>query len=161
MKKSATTAGKMDPRVPMLAAVLGLALLGVGISWRMNQDSPARAPASPAANSAEQMSQEADRLLAEVQVRLAEDAKPVATDWPAVEVPKMAATAAFAQPAEMAFRLRGVVRGGTQPVAFLDDKTLMVGEKIEGYTLTAIAEDRVTLVDSRGRKHELVLDGAQ
>jgi hypothetical protein len=157
VKTKAIPSGKRDPKVPLLAAVLALALLGVGVSWWMSQK-PAAHAATPglAPSSVEQMAEEANRLIAEVQTGLALDATAIETDWPVVEAPKVVASASAAQlPKEMTFRLRGVIRGGDRPAAFLDDKTLLVGEVIDGYTLTEIAEDHVTLVDSRGREHQL------
>jgi hypothetical protein len=157
MKTKPTQAGKIDSRVPMLAAVLALALLGAGVSWRMSQK-PSASVAAPVSTSSsvEQMAAEANRLIAEVQTSLAEDSQDIETDWPVVEAPKVVASSSpAAKQAEMSFRLRGFVRGGDRPAAFLNDKTLLVGEEIDGYTLTEIAQDHVTLKDPRGREHKL------
>ncbi len=156
--------GKMDPRVPVLAGVLVLALVGVGVSWKLNQ-----APAAPAAEGSDappavqssaggtmaQMSEEAARLMAAVQAGLAADAQAVAAEWPAWVAPKAAPAAAAAKPADRVFRLRGMIHGGDRPTAFLDDKVLLVGEEIDGYTLEEIATDHVVLVDPRGKRIEL------
>ena len=156
--------GKMDPRVPVLAGVLVLALVGVGVSWKLNQapaapeaagsDAPAAGP-SPAGGTLAQMSAEAARLIAAVQAGLAADAQAVAADWPAWVAPKAAPAAAAAKPADRVFRLRGMIHGGDRPTAFLDDKVLLVGEEIDGYTLEEIATDHVVLVDPRGKRIEL------
>ena len=156
--------GKMDPRVPVLAGVLALALVGVGVSWKLNQvpaapeatapDAPAVA-ASSAGGTLAQMSAEAARLIAAVQAGLAADAQAVAADWPAWVTPKAAPAAAAAKPADRVFRLRGMIHGGDRPTAFLDDKVLLVGEEIDGYTLEEIAADHVVLVDPRGKRIEL------
>ena len=155
--------GKMDPRVPVLAGVLVLALVGVGVSWKLNQapaapeatapDAPAAA-ASSAGGTMAQMSEEAARLMAAVHAGLAADAQAVAAEWPAWVAPK-AAPAAAAKPADRVFRLRGMIHGGDRPTAFLDDKVLLVGEEIDGYTLEEIATDHVVLVDPRGKRIEL------
>jgi hypothetical protein len=160
MKTKADKPGKVEPKVLLLAAGLVLALFLVGLSWRMSQ-APASSSGSvvAATTSAEQMSQETARLLSAVHAAQAEDAKAIETSWPVAEAPKVAAPAA--KPTEQTFHLRGVVRGGSQPVVFLDDKTLMVGDEIEGYVLTEIAADHVTLVDPQGRKHALSLDGVE
>ena len=153
--------GKMDPRVPVLAGVLVLALVGVGVSWKLNQapaapeatapDAPAAA-ASSAGGTMAQMSEEAARLMAAVQAGLAADAQAVAADWPTWVAPKAAPAAAAAKPADRAFRLRGMIHGGDRPTAFVDDKVLLVGEEIDGYTLEEIAADHVVLVDPRGKQ---------
>ena len=164
MKAAKDKPGRLDPRVPVLAVVLVLALVGVGISWKMNQvpAGPSLAPAGrtvPAASSSsvEQMSAEANQLVALVQSSLSNDSQILDTDWPVVEMPKTAAPAAT-KPTDRTFRLRGVVQGGDRPAAFLDDKVLLVGEEIDGYTLTEIAADHVTLTDPRGRKHQFYLE---
>ena len=161
MKAVADKKGRVDPRVPALAVGLLLALAAVAWSWRMNQ-APRPADKSSAVRttaSFQSLSEEADQLMARVQARRAEDGAVLATDWPVVESPKpVALPAAAAKAAERTFRLRGVVRGGKHPAAFLDDKVLLVGEELEGYTLTGIAEDHVTLKDSRGREHQLFLE---
>jgi hypothetical protein len=158
MKIMAAKSGKIDPRVLGLGALLGLALLGVGLSWRMSQTASSGAAAASAPTSVEQMSQEADRLSAEVQTRLREDSKAIETDWPVVEVPKVAVPKAAAKQAGMDFRLRGVVRGGTHPAAFLNDKTLLLGEELNGFKLVGIEDNHVTLQDPTGRKHEVFLE---
>ena len=162
MKNPADTAPKIDPKVWVLAAVLVLALLGVGLSWRLSQ-MPAAPSASAAStsSSAEQMSQETSRLLAAVEAAQAKDAQVLETNWRAAEAPQQTAPAAAARPEEKTFHLRGVVRGGSQPVVFLDDKTLMVGDEIDGYTLTEIAADHVTLVDPQGKESRLSLEGVE
>ena len=157
--------GKMDPRVPALAGVLVLALVGVGVSWKLNQapaapeatvpDAPSATVPSSAGGPMAQMSEEAARLIAAVQAGLAADAQAVAADWPAWVAPKAAPAAAAAKPADRVFRLRGMIHGGDRPTAFLDDKVLLVGEEIDGYTLEEIAADHVVLVDPRGKKIEL------
>ena len=99
-------------------------------------------------------------MLSAVEAGQAKDAEVLDTNWRAVEAPKKAAAAA-ARPEEKTFQLRGVVRGGSQPVVFVNDKTLMVGDEIDGYTLTEIAADHVTLVDPRGKESRLSLDGVE
>ena len=120
MKSAAEKENKLDPRVPVLAGVLVLALAGAGISWRLSQAPAVFAeasaePAKPAATSAQQMSDDAARLLASSAASQAEDAEVLETNWPAVQPPKAAPVAA-AQPEERTFRLRGIIRGGVQPV---------------------------------------------
>lgn len=162
MKNPTDPAQKIDPKVWVLSAVLGLALLGVGLSWRLNQMPAASSgSASPAPSSVEQMSQETSRLLAAVEAAQAKDAQILETNWRAVEAPQKVAPAAAVQPEEKTFHLRGIVRGGDQPVVFLDDKTLMVGDEIGGYTLTEIAADHVTLADPQGKESRLSLENVE
>ena len=98
---------------------------------------------------------EASGGMAAVQAGLAADAQAVAAEWPAWVAPKAAPAAAAAKPADRVFRLRGMIHGGDRPTAFLDDKVLLVGEEIDGYTLEEIAADHVVLVDPRGKRIEL------
>lgn len=159
MKTKTSPAGKIDPRVPLLGAVLVLALLGVALSWRLNQSASSTTPnGSPMPTTVEQMSKETDRLLSVVQTRLSEDAQSIEADWPVAESLPVAPQAQALQAPEMTFRLRGVVRGGERPAAFLNDRTLLLGEELDGSKLVEIAEDHVVLVGAKGRRYELFLE---
>ncbi len=44
------------------------------------------------------------------------------------------------------FKLKTIVRHPVRPSAMINNRILFVGDKVEGYTVTAIAQDAVTLV---------------
>lgn len=160
MKKPTPQAGKTDAKVLGLGALLLVALGGVFVSYRLTN-----APRSPvmrtaaAGGVAQPALEDMDRLLAAVENRIRSDGTAVQTDWAEPVVPAApAARAPLAAASEAAvLKLRGVVRGGAQPMAFINETTVGLGEVVEGYKLTEIREDGVTLVDGQGRQHVLPL----
>lgn len=154
MTASILKAGKTDPKVLVLGGVLALALAGVGFSWHLTRApaGPAPAAATPAAVLAPDLQEQASQLAQSVQSRLLADADAIDVSWPAAAAPAPVTRARVVQ-AEVTFRLRGIARDGSQPVAFLDDRTLGLGESIDGFKLVEIADESVTLQDERGRKH--------
>ena len=161
MTTSAPTVAAKDPKVWMLGGVLALALVGVVLSWQFSRKAD-RAPAesAPATILVSELTTQADQLAKSVQSRLLADADAIDVSWPAAVVPAPAARPRAAQ-AEQMFRLRGVARDGARPVAFLDDFTVGLGEEVQGYKLVEIADESVTLVDERGRKHVVQLYNGQ
>lgn len=154
MNKPTSETGKMDPKVLGLGVLLVLALGGVYVSWRLSN--PSRGPSirsttvgtaavAPAA-------EEVGRLIQSVESRLQEDARPLPADWPATVMPTVSAKPKTSQPTAT-LKLRGIARDGRQPMAFINDTTLGVGESVDGFTLMEIADESVTLVDGRGMKH--------
>ena len=57
------------------------------------------------------------------------------------------------------FRLRGVVPTGAHPVAFIDDRTVGLGEEVAGFKIVAIAAESVTFVDPLVHKRVVKLYG--
>jgi len=71
-------------------------------------------------------------------------------------------TAAEAQlPAVQSLKLTGTIIGGKKPLAFINGRTLQLGEKIEGFQVISITREQVTLA-GEGRKILLnVLEGTK
>jgi hypothetical protein len=66
---------------------------------------------------------------------------------PVVEpVPAPAVSEAPAVVARPEFKLKTIVRHPVRPSAMINNRVLFVGDKVEGYTVTAIAGESVTLV---------------
>ena len=63
--------------------------------------------------------------------------------------------------AKAAFKLKGVARDSQQPVAFIDDRTVGLGEEVAGYKLVEIGVESVTLLDPDGQRHEVKLYGGE
>ena len=63
-----------------------------------------------------------------------------------------------AVPTEMNLRLKGVVFGAKDPVAFIDEVMVGVGEKVGGFRVVAIRTDGVTVADAEGTQYRLTLD---
>ena len=130
--------GKMDAKTIGLAVLLVAALGGVYFSYRMTN-----APVTVG-----------------VEARLQEDAEPVRTDWAEVAAPvaRVIKNAEASATKEVpTFKLRGVVHGGTQAMAFINETTVGLGETILGSRVIAITNDSVTLVDGQGKQHVLSL----
>ncbi len=95
-----------------------------------------------------------------VEARLLEDAEPVRTDWAEVAAPvaRVIKNAESSAAKEIpTFKLRGVVHGGPQAMAFINETTVGLGETILGSRVIAITNDSVTLVDGQGKQHVLSL----
>lgn len=145
--------GKFDPKVLGLGVLLVIALAGVYVSWRLSNPSHSAVRTSSAvAPSGVPAAQEVEPLLQSVASRLQEDARALPADWPATVMPVVTAKPKASQPTAT-LKLRGIARDGRQPMAFINDTTLGVGESVDGFTLMEIADESVTLVDGRGLKH--------
>lgn len=55
------------------------------------------------------------------------------------------------------FVLNGIALDGKHPLAMTDRGTFGIGEKVDGYTVVAINDDRVVLVDPNGRRESVRL----
>lgn len=159
MSKPSAQTGKVDAKVLVLGCLLLLALGGVYLSYRLTH-----APARPSSRSAAATDlapaglAELDRLITAVDTRLKEGQRIVTADWAspvAAAAPKAQPTAASRE--ETVLKLRGVAQNGAQPIAFINEATVGLGESILGYTVSEIRADGITLVDGQGRKHVLPL----
>lgn len=153
--------GKMDAKTIGLAVLLVAALGGVYFSYRMTNAPVTVSVAGAVTAQAQTASLEAaDRLMKSVEARLQEDAEPVRTDWAEVAAPvaRVIKNAEASATKEVpTFKLRGVVHGGTQAMAFINETTVGLGETILGSRVIAITNDSVTLVDGQGKQHVLSL----
>lgn len=159
MNKPSARVGKVDVKVLLLGGLLALALGGVYFSYRITnaptRPSPSGAPVSVVAPVG---LSELDRLTVAVENRLKANEQRISADWAspvAAAAPK--AKAAPVGREETVLRLRGVAQGGVQPLAFINEATVGLGESIMGFTVTEIRADGVTMVDGQGRKHVLPL----
>jgi hypothetical protein len=55
------------------------------------------------------------------------------------------------------FVLNGIARDKKNPLAMTDRGTFGIGEKVDGYTVVAIGDDRVVLMDPNGRRESVAL----
>jgi hypothetical protein len=55
------------------------------------------------------------------------------------------------------FVLNGIALDGKNPLAMTDRGTFGIGERVDGYTIVAISNDRVVLVDPNGRRETVAL----
>jgi type II secretory pathway component PulC len=147
--------------VALLAILLVIALGAVVFSWRRTHaPAPSASPAgSPADVSGSALAQEAERLSKSVRARLDADAVAVDVSWRPAAAP--APVAVKADVGRESFKLKGVARDGTQPVAFIDDRTVGLGEEIEGYRLIEIGNESVTFLDPKGRRYVIGLYGGE
>lgn len=148
----------IDPAQKKQVAILGVgllvALVVVFISWSRTRASATTVPrVVDHAALIEQLSGEAEELAKAIQVKLERDAQPVAADWAAPVVVAPAARAAVNQ--GITFKLKGIASTGADAVAFVDDRTVSVGEAVDGYTLRSITAESATFVDGRGREFVL------
>ena len=161
MSNPSETKGKMDPKAAGLAVLLVAALGGVYFSYRMTNAPVSVGATGPVAAQAQAASLEAaDRLMKSVEARLLEDAQPVLADWVEVAAPVarvIKSAEASASKEAPTFKLRGVVHGGAQAMAFINETTVGLGETILGSRVIAITNDSVTLVDGQGKQHVLSL----
>jgi type II secretory pathway component PulC len=161
MSRTGEQKGKMDAKTIGLAVLLLAALGGVYFSYRMTNAPVTVSADGTLISQAQNASLEtADRLMKSVEARLQEDAQRVPTDWAEVAAPiaqehkSVVASAAKEAPT---FKLRGVVHGGAQAMAFINETTVGLGETILGSRVIAITNDSVTLVDGQGKQHVLSL----
>lgn len=151
-----------DRAMPLLVAVLALALGGVYLSWRLSNPArpavppPTAAQVTTAGNSAA----EVDRLVASVRSLLEGDAEVLDVAWRPVVVPA-AVEEAVSVVGKATFKLKGVARDGQHPVAFIDNRTVALGEEVAGYKLVEIGVESVTLLDPDGQRHEVKLYGGE
>lgn len=153
--------GKTDPKTLGLAVLLAAALGGVYFSYRMTHASVSVTTTGPTTLQAQSGSLEfADRLMKSVETRLQEDAEKVRADWVVAAAPVATVIKTSVADKEIGnptFKLRGVVNGGRQPMAFINETTVGLGETILGSRVTAISDDQVTLVDGQGKQNVLFL----
>ena len=161
MKKITHKAGKTDPKALGMAVLLVAALGGVYFSYRMTNAPGTAKSFGPTTSQAQVTSFEAmDRLIKSIETHLQEDAEKVRTDWvvaAAPVAPVVKTPSAVAKTEDPTFKLRGVVNGGQQPIAFINETTVGLGETILGSRVKAITNDSVTLVDGQGKEHVLSL----
>lgn len=146
--------------VAPLAVLLVVALGAVVFSWRRTH---APAPIAPetgtVAASGSALAQEAEQLSKSVRARLDADAVAVDVSWRPAAAP--APVAIKAEVGRESFKLKGVARDGTRPVAFIDDRTVGLGEEVEGYRLIEIGNESVTFLDPKGRRYVIGLYGGE
>lgn len=152
-------------QVPLLAVGLALALGIVVFSWRYAQP---RASAPGAAVSTAMRSQalleDIDQTLASVQTQVEARARPLDARAlpdkaviPVAPVEEAPESTEQPTPQKKVLRLQGVVRNHEQGMAFIENRTVAVGEMIEGYTVEEIGAESVVLKDSAGEKTTLRL----
>lgn len=152
-------ARKERQKVVMLAVALGVALAVVAYSWRRSQSQPESAASTALAQDAAQLSGEAEKLMQSVRGRLAADAERIDVGWVPPPAPEAPAPAIRAEIGRETFKLKGIARDGSHPVAFIDNRTLGIGESIEGYKLIEIGNESVTFLDPRGKRYIVGLYG--
>lgn len=147
----------------VLALLLVTALAAVAVSWRLTH-APRRVIArGDYAERSRLLAAEADRVAASLQKRRLADA--VVMDLSGLDVQRrqeMATVVDAGAPVvstAMTFRVRGVVPRGANPLAFIDDRTVGIGEMIGGFEVIAIAEDSVTFRDPSGRTRSVGVYG--
>lgn len=154
---------KSNP-MPLLAVLLALALGVVVYSWRASK---------PVASHAESASTQGldfdpvfrglDQVTDSVQARMQRAAQSLdISRWPSKIVPVPTPTPVLKkndleQKPALDFHLKGVVRQGTQALAFINDRTLALGESIDGYRLAEIDAESVVLIDPEGEQTVLRL----
>lgn len=152
-------------QVPLLAVGLALALGIVVFSWRYSQPrASAPGPSASTAMPLQTLLEGVDQALASVQTQVEARARPldvralpdkaVIPVAPVEETPELTEPPA---PQKKVLRLQGVVRNGGQGMAFIENRTVAVGELIEGYTVEEIGAEYVVLKDSAGEKTTLRL----
>ena len=156
---------RQDPKIAgVLAVVLVLCLAAVGFSWRWSHRSARGKPAANYPVRCAALARDADQLVQSVEAHLRETEAPL--DWQRLRVRQEETRAAVSNvvpvavviaPTEITWRLRGTARAGARPVAFVDDRTMELGDVIDGYTLIDISADRATLRDPKGRIHVLMI----
>ena len=157
----AREAGGQTTRLVVVSVLFVLALGGVALSWRFSHPRPRVVENDDMARCAA-LRDEAGQAVASIQARLRADAAPVVFDG--LDVRKEVVAAAIPEPAtptpaNITFRLRGVVPTGNPPVAFVDDRTVSLGESIDGFKVVAIAAESMTVRDASGRTHVIKLYG--
>ena len=163
--------GRADQRVVlMLAGVLVVAVVAVALAWRLTHGRPAGAVRRDYPGRCAALIDDADRLVLAVQNRTRPDADPldlrklvareaevqtqvlaqVQADVPVVKGPVST---------EIDFRVRGVARHGRHPVAFIDNRTVEVGESVNGFKLIAVGDESATFRDALGHERVVRLYG--
>ena len=148
----------------ILFMFLILALAAAGTSWRLSHRPPQAASGQDRAARCAALVQEADALMQSVQVRLQPDKATFAlvkAKAPQQEPERARAPAVAAEtpPSEITFHVRGIARHRTHPAAFIDERTVEVGEEIDGFKVIGIDNESVTFLDSQGRKRVVTLYG--
>ena len=160
---SAKTASKRKPApVLLLAALLALAVGGVVLSWSWSHASGSAAPSGTAGPAAQPLASEVEQLTKSVRDRMALDAEQLDVGWRPAAAPEPMPVAPVAGRAELGragFKLKGIARDGSQPVAFIDNRTMGLGEEVEGYKLIEIGNESVTFLDPRGKRYVVGLYG--
>ena len=163
--------GRADQRVVLiLAGVLVVAVAAIAYSWRLTHARAVVAARLDYPGRCAALIDDADRLVQSVQSRTRPDPE-------AFDLRRLAArdaevhTQVLAQAqadlpvakgplsAEMNFHVRGVARHGRHPVAFIDNRTVEVGEFINGFKLIAVGDESATFLDPLGRERTVRIYG--
>jgi len=150
----------------LLAVILVLALVGVVVSYRLNRGGPKPAKALPTQEYSVRcaaLGAEADQLTQSIQTRLKIENAPLP-----MEPLKIRQAAPIAPPAvkasspvevkkEATLRVTGVALSGPRPMVFVNDKTLEIGESMDGFKVIGVESDGVTFLDPQGQKRSIPL----
>ncbi len=160
---SAGNTSKRKPaKVLLLAALLALAVGGVVLSWRWSQGSGPVFSSGSSGAATSPLASEVEKLAKSVRDRLAQDAEQLDVGWRPAAAPApmpVAQASGRAEAGRAGFKLKGIARDGTQPVAFIDNRTVGLGEEVEGYKLIEIGDESVTFLDPRGKRYVVGLYG--
>jgi len=101
------------------------------------------------------LERDADELVQSVQKKIKPEQAPVNLDAvktsPALPVLVPAAISPVFS--EATFRVRGIALNRSRPVAFVNDRTVEVGEVVDGYKVVGIDNEGVTFLDPQGRNY--------
>jgi hypothetical protein len=158
-------AGRQDPKVVLLLAVVLLLCLGaVAGSWLWTHRAPSSSPRQDYASLAESLGQDADFLMTAIENRLrreepALDLKRLAAHRlaPVVAAAATPRATAAAPSAEVELHLQGIAWHPSRPVAFIDGRAFERGESVGGFQVLEITARSVTLQDALGHKRVLSL----
>ncbi len=150
-------------RVVLLGLLLLVALATVAVSWRLTHVPRRAAARGDYAERSRQLAAEADQVAASVHKRRLADAAVINLDGLVTrqqqETGIVFAAAAPVLTTGITFRVRGVVPRGEHPLAFVDDRTLGIGEEINGFKVIAIADESVTFRDPTGKTQSVSVYG--
>ena len=166
-----STGGAPMLRVVVLTVILLLALLAIAASWWITGLHGRPADRRDFAARSVQLTEAADRVAQSVSKRLGASQASINLDGLQARKQEQArelqaqerAAISNSPPAQVSdvinFRLRGVVPTGAHPVAFIDDRTVGLGEEVSGFKIVEIAAESVTFVDPLGHRRVVKLYG--
>lgn len=142
-------------RTVLVALLLVAALAVVAVSWRVTHAPRHAAAQGDYAERSRLLAADADRVAASVQKRRLADATVMNLDGLDVrrtqEAAVVTAAVAPAPSTDITFRVRGVAPRGVTPLAFIDDRTVGIGEEVDGFKVLSITEESVTFRDPSGK----------